>query len=187
VYNCGDVEFLEVGILLANSHVEDGFGGGVDEGKGSSHLVVDGIELRQQDGVDFGFECFRGFLQQRLVELGDLVDGIVADQRLSNEDDQVGLVHLHQSRQLLHQRRVVLHPAGCVHQHCVDVLAGRLNRKLSTSLMASYAMTAGSSLYPFWKTGIYRFLPWVSICSTAPALKLSQAASMTDSLAFLSL
>ncbi len=36
-------------------------------------------------------------------------------------------------------------------------------------------------------TGISRLRPWVYICSTAPALKLSHAANITDNLAFLSL
>ena len=48
-------------------------------------------------------------------------------------------------------------------------------------------MLAGSYLYPFWKTGMSKFRPCVSICYTAPALKLSQAASMTDNFAFFSL
>lgn len=53
--------------------------------------------------------------------------------------------------------------------------------------MASKAMLEGSYLQPLSNTGISKFFPCVLICQTAPALKLSQAANITESLAFLSL
>lgn len=47
-----DIELAQVLVLLTDSHVQNGFAGAVAHRHGSADLVVDGIELRQDDGVD---------------------------------------------------------------------------------------------------------------------------------------
>ncbi len=85
MYDSAHIEFFEIGVLLADTHIEDGLGSGVDEGKCSADLIVDSIELGEKDGVDFRLEGLSRLFQQGLVELGDLVDCVIAHQRLPNE------------------------------------------------------------------------------------------------------
>lgn len=136
MHDSAHIQFLQIGVLLAHSHVQDGFGGGVDQREGSAHLVINGVKLRQQNGIDLWLEGLCGLLEQGIVELGDLVHCIVAHQCLTNKYHQVGLVHLHQSGQFLHEWGVVLHASSSVHQDCVDVLARGLSGGGGTSLMA---------------------------------------------------
>ena len=56
-----------------------------------------------------------------LVELLELVDAVVADQRLPDEQREVGLVERHQLGERAHQRLVVLHAPRRVHQHHVGI------------------------------------------------------------------
>lgn len=88
------IQLLQIRILLAHSHVQDRLGGGVDQREGSAHLVINGVELRQQDSVDLWLESLSGLFEQGLVELGDLVDCIVTHKCLTDEYHQIGLVHL---------------------------------------------------------------------------------------------
>ena len=75
-----------------------------------------------------------GEVDERLVELGQLVDAVVADEGLSDEEHEVRRVQLDQPREGAHQRLVVLHSAGRVDQHDVDLaercLLDRLERNL---------------------------------------------------------
>ena len=57
---------------------------------------------------------------ESLVELDKLVNSLVADERLANEKHEIRLVDLDQLGEGTHQRLVVLHTAGCVHEHDVE-------------------------------------------------------------------
>lgn len=141
-----DIEFLQVGVLLPHSNIEDGFGGGIHQGKGGSNFVIDCVELGQDNGIDACFVGICGLLLNCLIELSDLIDSVVAHQCLSDEHYKVGFVYLNNLRQLFHEGLVVLHPACCVNQDHVYSLASGLNKIVFTSRMASKAMLEGSSL-----------------------------------------
>ena len=62
-------------------------------------LIIDGVKFRQDNAVDYSrILCLRE-ISQGLVELDHLVHGFVTDQRLSNEENHVGLVHFDKLRQ----------------------------------------------------------------------------------------
>ena len=59
----------------------------------AAYLIIDGIELGQHNAIDEPWISHLRVVGQRLVELGQLVDGFVAHQSLAHEQHQVGLVH----------------------------------------------------------------------------------------------
>lgn len=131
-----DVEFLEVRVFLPNPNVKDGLRGRVNQRQGSSDLIINRIELRQQNSIDFWLKSLSRFLLKCLVELGDLIHCIIACKSLTNEDHKVRFVHLDQSCEFLHEGSVVLHAACGVDQNSIDVLPCCLNEGIDTSLMA---------------------------------------------------
>ena len=88
-------------------------------------LVVDGVKLGEDDAVDEAWLGVVGVVGQRLVELGQLVHRLVAHQRLPHKQDAVRLVDLDQLGQGAHQRLVVLHAPGRVHQAGVEAAVTR--------------------------------------------------------------
>ena len=57
-----------------------------------------------------------------LVELCELVNRLVANERLADKEDEVGCVDGDELGERLHQARIVLHAAGGVDKHNVSVL-----------------------------------------------------------------
>mmetsp|Transcript_1370 Transcript_1370/g.5890 ORF Transcript_1370/g.5890 Transcript_1370/m.5890 type:complete len:412 (-) Transcript_1370:313-1548(-) len=119
-----------MGVLLTRAHEEDRLAGLVAHRQGRSHLVVDGVKLGQNDAVDLLERARRCVVRKRLVEHHQLVDAIVADQSFSHEDRELRSIVADELAERLHERLVVLHPPGRVHQqHIVLVLASmRLRR-----------------------------------------------------------
>ena len=69
------------------------------------NLVVDGVEFGEDDAVD-GVRVVGGrVVGQSLVELDQLVYGLVAHQRLTDEQHQVWLVYFDQLWQLTQKNR----------------------------------------------------------------------------------
>lgn len=102
-------------------------------GKGWPTFLVDGVELGDEDGIDFSAVVFlSGVLDERGVEVGQLVHSVVAHKRLSDEADEVRLVHGHESCKCSHQGFVVLHSSGSIDQHYVDTLALRFFDRFSS-------------------------------------------------------
>lgn len=64
----------------------------------ATYLVIDGVELGEDDAVYQMRVLLAGVVGHRLVELGQLVDGLVADERLAHEQHQVRFVHFDQLR-----------------------------------------------------------------------------------------
>merc|ERR1711988_82504 len=60
---------------------------------------------------------------QRLVELLELVNAVVAHQSLPHKQREIGLVYRYKLRKSAHQRGVVLHSARSVHEYhvCIDL------------------------------------------------------------------
>eukprot|EP00964_Phaeocystis_antarctica_P080281 scaffold50131_cov60-Phaeocystis_antarctica.AAC.1 len=114
-----DVEVADVEVGLPGAHEDDGLARGVHERERRADLVADRVELRQHDAVDDAPRLGRGELEERLVEAGDLVDGLVAHERLAHEEDEVGVVEVDQLGERTHQRLVVLHAPRRVDEHAV--------------------------------------------------------------------
>lgn len=112
--DCADVEFPEVRVFLAHSNIQHRFACCVAHGYCCAHLVVNCVELREDYTIDLPLRVDGTELGQGLIELADLIDSIIPHQSLSNEDDQVRLVHIHQSSKCFHQRSVVLHSTSCI-------------------------------------------------------------------------
>jgi len=48
------------------------------------------------------------------IELGKLIDGVVADKRLADKEHKVGVVHANELGERLHQWFIVLHAASSI-------------------------------------------------------------------------
>ena len=57
-----------------------------------------------------------------LVEFGELINRLVANQCLADEQCEVGFVDMHELGKRPHQRLIVLHSSGSVDQHYVVAL-----------------------------------------------------------------
>ena len=90
------------------------------------NLTIDCVELREDNSVDESRSVLLAHIRQTAVELANLVDGIIANQRLSDEEDQVGLVERDELGEGAHQRLVVLHASGRVNEHHVEAVAAGL-------------------------------------------------------------
>ena len=104
------VEVLQIRIGLSSADEHDGLTSCVGHRDGGADLVVDRVELGQDDAV-YGAHVLlatgtttsatndaarRAMVDQRLVELLHLVDGLVAHERLAHEQHQVRIVHIDQ-------------------------------------------------------------------------------------------
>ncbi|GIX60788.1 nucleoside diphosphate kinase [Babesia caballi] len=134
VHHVVDFELAQVGVRLARAHEHDGLTRYVAHGQRRPDLVVDGVELGQDNAVDAP-ATLRGVglphLLDGLVELAQLVDGVVPHQRLADEEQQVGVVDVDQLGQRRHQRLVVLHAAGRVDQHGVEAVGAGVLQPLA--------------------------------------------------------
>lgn len=90
------------------------------------YLTIDGVELREDNSVDETRSALLAHIRQTAVELANLVYGVVTDQSLSDEEDQVGLVERDELGEGAHQRLVVLHASGRVDEHHVEAVAAGL-------------------------------------------------------------
>ncbi len=102
------VEALQIRIGLARADEDDRLAGRVGHRDGGADLIVDRVELGEHNAVDGAHmlgrvshadPASRAVVDQRLVELLDLVDGLVAYQRLADEQHQVRVVHVDQLQQ----------------------------------------------------------------------------------------
>lgn len=113
-----------MGVLLAHTDENDGFARGIDHVESGAHLVIDGVELGHDNGIDDPWiVVLDSIIDQRLVEFGQLVDGVISNQGLSNEENGIRLVDVDQLGQGLHEGFVALHTASCIDQDDVVVLA----------------------------------------------------------------
>ncbi|KRZ18489.1 hypothetical protein T11_645 [Trichinella zimbabwensis] len=117
------VELFQIFVRLTGADKKDRLSGDVSHGNGGANFVIDGVEFGEHNSVDGRILLVDGrAVDQSSAELLQLVDRLVADQRLANEQHQVWLVDSDQLAQGAHQRFVVLHTAGRVHQHHVQVV-----------------------------------------------------------------
>ncbi len=62
-----------------------------------SYFVVNGVKFGQHDPVDEPWtESWNGMVRECLIELGQLIDSLVAHQRFSNKQNQIRTVHFNQ-------------------------------------------------------------------------------------------
>lgn len=85
-----NIETLQVRIGLSGAHEHDGLSGGVSHGNGRANFVVDRVEFGQDDAVDcanlFRIAALRrAVVDERLIELANLIDCLVAYQCLAHE------------------------------------------------------------------------------------------------------
>ena len=120
-----------MGVLLAHTDENDGFARGIDHVESGTDLVIDCVELGHDNGIDDPWVVvLDSKIDQRLVEFGQLVDGIISNQGLSNEENGIRLVDVDQLGQGLHEGLVALHTAGCIDQDDVVVLVLGLSKCL---------------------------------------------------------
>ncbi len=82
------------------------------EAQNCAHLVVDCVHLGEHDAVHGVWFAGAGSqIRQPRLELGQLVNGVVADERLADKEHQVGGVGDDEAAQRAHQRLVILHAA----------------------------------------------------------------------------
>lgn len=62
----------------------------------SLYLVINSVKLGENDSVDEARVCHVGVVGQGLVELGQLIHGLIPHQRLPHKQNQVRLVHFYQ-------------------------------------------------------------------------------------------
>ena len=122
VDNGRDVELPQVGVLLSDANEDDGLAGGVDHVDGGSDLRVDSVKLGHNDSID----CARigiidSIVNQLLVELGELVNGIIADKSLAHEENHIRRVDVNKLSELAHESFVSLHSSSRVDQDHVVV------------------------------------------------------------------
>jgi len=115
VHNSWDVELPDVGVLLADTDEHDWLACRVNHVDGSADLVIHRVELGQDDPINSSrvvlIDCK---VDQRLVELRQLVNRVVSDQGFSDEQDHIWLVDVNKLGQLSHQALVALHSACSV-------------------------------------------------------------------------
>ena len=92
MHNRADVKLAQVLIFLADTHIQDGFACTVAHGDGGAHLIIDCVEFRKDYGIDLTTHVVRTILGDSLnnikvyiIELGDLVNSVVAHKRLPDE------------------------------------------------------------------------------------------------------
>ena len=106
-----------MGVLLTDTHEDDRFSCGVDHVEGGAHLLIDSVKFGKDNTVD----CARvrvgdGIVNQGLIELCELINRIIANEGLSNEEDNIRVVNVHELRQSLHQVFVALHSSCCINE-----------------------------------------------------------------------
>lgn len=80
-------------VLLAYTYEHDGLTCGVNHVQGCANLLINSVELSHDDAIyNSRILVLNGKIDERLVELRQLVNSIVANKGLTNKQDRVGLV-----------------------------------------------------------------------------------------------
>lgn len=147
-----NIELSQVRVLLADADEDDGLARGVHHVEGRANLLVDGVELGHDDAIDNSWILvLNGEVDKRLVELGQLVNRIIANQCLTDEQDRVRLVDVDELRERSHQGLVALHSASGVDENDVVLLAlgflqgffGDDGRVILVALLVEWKIKAG--------------------------------------------
>ena len=104
------VDRFQILIFLSGANENNGLVRGVGHGDGCADLVIDRVELGQYDSVDHAWAALKTrVIDQRLIEFRHLIDSFVSDQRLANEQHEIGIVHVNQlvRRNRAHERRAI--------------------------------------------------------------------------------
>lgn len=128
--NGWNVELSNVRVLLTDTNKDDRFPSRVHHVDGSTNLVVNSVKLGQNDPINRPWVVFDSEVDQGLVELCQLVNGVVSDESFSNEEHHVWLVDVHKLCQLSHEPFIALHSASRVNQHNVILLVPGLLQSL---------------------------------------------------------
>lgn len=139
-------------ILLPSSQIHNGFISAINHTNTSTNLLINRIKLGQNHRINAPrLATPDGMLPHLGIELGELVNRIVANQRLPDEHELVRVVDVDQLGERGHERDVVLHAAGCVDQHHVDLVALRhVDRLLAhVARFLALALVEGSHFQHF--------------------------------------
>mmetsp|Transcript_12926 Transcript_12926/g.33195 ORF Transcript_12926/g.33195 Transcript_12926/m.33195 type:complete len:352 (-) Transcript_12926:1046-2101(-) len=130
------IQAFQIYVCLAATDKHHWSTAGVHHGNSGTHLVVDGVKLGEHNTVNGPRARILGICQvsQALIELGELIDCIVSNECLTNKKHQLGLVQADEMRESTHQRVVILHAAGGVHQQNVCPLPLGLFHALKRNL-----------------------------------------------------
>lgn len=79
---------------------------------------------------------------QRPVELGELIDGFIADQGLAHKQYFVGLIHSNELRKRPHERFIVLHATCRIDQHHIKALRAGIGECLLGNACCILAIAA---------------------------------------------
>jgi len=121
--DCLYIELSQVWILLAHADEDDRLARGVNHVESGAYLLVNGVELGHDDAVnDSWILVLHGEVNERLIELGQLIDGVVADEGFTDEEDSVRLVDVNQLSERSHQGLIALHSSSSVDEHDVILL-----------------------------------------------------------------
>ncbi len=121
--NSFGVQVPQIGVSLSSSNENNRLTCDVRHGDSRADLVINRVKLGEHDPVyQVGVRVAAGrVVRESLVELDQLVDGFVADEGLTDEEDEVWLVDYDQLGKGSHQRLVVLHTTGRVDEDNVDL------------------------------------------------------------------
>ena len=119
-----DVQVADVGVRLPCAHKDDGLARGVNHIQGSANFLVNSVELGHDDSVDNSWILIlNGKVDQRLVELGQLINRIITNKSFTNKQDSIWLIDMNQLSECSHQGLITLHSSGSVNKDNIIFLA----------------------------------------------------------------
>lgn len=87
-----------------------------------ANLLIHSIKFGENDAINSArIRHVYGEINQRLIKLSQLINGVIADQSFTHEEHHVWRVDMDQLSKLTHEALIALHPAGCIDQD--DIIA----------------------------------------------------------------
>jgi hypothetical protein len=111
-HNVTNIQRSNVSVGLPDTHKNHGLACSVHHGYGSSHLIVDGVELGQNNTIDLSCSLFvhimGSVLDESLIETSQLVHAVVPNEGFTDKQNLVGANRVDKFRKRLHEGLVIL-------------------------------------------------------------------------------
>jgi hypothetical protein len=118
-----------VRVLLPHSHKHDWLSSSVHHVQSSSNFLINCVKLSQNDTINRPWVLrTNSVVDQTLVELCKLVDGIVAYKSLTYKKYDVWLINVNKFGKLSHKFFVALHPSCSVDKHYIKFLVASFSK-----------------------------------------------------------